>query len=230
MPDKFTQFGEFFMQGLAKTLAEGAVVHVPHVGECKVSQVSEPILQQSSWSMNVDISFPESYSKMTIGMFTFGSCLMKDTESITLPAPTYSNEEDDARQKEHMDAWFRLLESLEDGLGSMGYTIGSSDDCDIYLITDYMPSDGISALALKPSVLKPELIRFCQELLRQEAKWNFWIRLAFDFPEDKHQGFDENILVRPDRVVHDYDAARLAKEFPGEIAVLEEKAGSRDSS
>lgn len=225
MPDKFTQFGEFFMQGLAQTLAEGTVVHVPHVGACTVSQVSEPRLLQSSWSMNVDISFPESYSKMTIGMFTFGSCLMKDTELITLPAPTYSNEEDDARQKEHMDAWFRLLESLEDGLGSMGYTIGSSDDCDIYLITDYMPSDGISALALKPSVLKPELIRLCQQLVRQEAKWNFWIRLAFDFPEDRHKGFDENILVRPDRVVHDYDAARMAKEFPGELPVLEKELG-----
>lgn len=225
MPDKFTRFGEFFMQGLAKTLAEGTVVHVPHVGACTVSQVSEPILQQSSWSMNVDISFPESYSNMTIGMFTFGSCLMKDTESITLPAPTYSNEEDDARQQEHMDAWFRLLASLEGGLESLGYSIGSSDDCDIYLVTDYMPSDGISALALKPSVLKPELIRLCQQLVRQEAKWNFWIRLAFDFPEDKYKGFDENILVRPDRVVHDYDAARLAKEFPGELPVLEKELG-----
>lgn len=224
MPDKFTRFGEFFMQGLAQTLAEGTVVHIPHVGACTVSLVSEPRLLQSSWSMNVDISFPESYSNMTIGMFTFGSCLMKDTESITLPAPTYSNEEDDARQQEHMNAWFRLLESLEDGLESMGYTIGSSDDCDIYLITDYMPSDGISALALKPSVLKPELIRFCQELLRQEAKWNFWVRLTFDFPEDRHKGFDENILVRPDRVVHDYDAARLATEFPGEVPVLEQEA------
>lgn len=220
MPDKFTRFGEFFMQGLAKTLAEGTVVHVPHVGACAVGHVSEPRLLQSSWSMNVDISFPESYSNMTIGMFTFGSCLMKDTESITLPAPTYSNEEDDARYKAHMDAWFRLLESLERGLESMGYTVGSSDGCDMYLITDYMPSDGISALALKPSVLKPELIRLCQELLRQEAKWNFWIRLTFDFPKEKHKGFDENILVRPDRVVHDYDAVRLAKEFPGEIPAL----------
>ncbi|MGS5089694.1 hypothetical protein ACVC7V_24690 [Hydrogenophaga sp. A37] len=226
MPDKFTRFGEFFMQGLAKTLAEGTVVHVPHVGACAVSHVSEPRLLQSSWSMNVDISFPESYSNMTIGMFTFGSCLMKDTESITLPASTDSSEEDDARYKEHMDAWYRLLESLEGELDSMGYTVGSSEGCDIHLITDYMPSDGIYALALKPSVLKPELIRLCQQLVRQEAKWNFWIRLAFDFREDKHKGFDENILVRPDRVVHDYDAARLAKEFPGEIPVLEQEAGS----
>ena len=119
-----------------------------------------------------------------------------------------------------MDAWYRLLESLERGLESMGFNVGTSDGCDMYLITDHMPSDGISALALKPSVLKPELIHLCQQLVRQEAKWNFWIRLAFDFPEDKHQGFDENILVRPDRVVHDHDAARLAREFPGEIPFL----------
>lgn len=51
MPDKFTHFGEFFMQGLAKTLAEGIVVHVPHVGACTVSHVSESRLLQSSWSM-----------------------------------------------------------------------------------------------------------------------------------------------------------------------------------
>lgn len=138
----------------------------------------------------------------------------------------YSIQEDDARQQEHMDAWFRFLASLEAWLESMGYSIGSSDDCNLYLITDYMPSDGISALALKPSVLRSELIGLCQERLRQEVKWNFWIRLAFDFPKDKHHRFAENILVRPDRVVHDYDTARLAKEFPGEIAALEEKAGS----
>lgn len=227
MPDRFTRFGEFFMQGLAKTLAEGAAVHVPHVGECKVSHVSQPRLHQSSWSINVDISFPESCSNMTIGMFTFGSCLMKDTESITLPAPIYTNEEDDARQKEHMDAWYRLLESLEKGLESMGYTVGSSEDCSIYLITDYMPSDGISALALKPSVLTPELIRLSQELLRRDAKWNFSIRFGFDFSEERHKGFDENILVRPDRVVHDYDTVRLAKEFPGEIPILNHGAADR---
>lgn len=162
MPDKFTQFGEFFMQGLARTLAEGTVVQVPHVGACTVSYVSES----------------------------------------------------------------RLLQSLEDGLESMGYSVGFSDGCDIHLITDYMPSDGISALALKPSVLKPELIRLCQELVRKEVKWNFWIRFGFDFPKEKHKGFDENILVRPDRVVHDYDAARLAKEFPGEVPALTLEAGS----
>jgi hypothetical protein len=220
MPDRYTRFGEFFIQGLAKTLAEGTSIDVPHVGECKVRHVSEPHMQNSNWSMRVDISFPDSYSGMTIGMYTFGSCLMDDTESIELPEPTFTDENNEIYPKEHQNAWFRLLDSLESELESKGYKVGSSDDCDVYLITDYMPSDGISVSLLKPSIVKLDLISLCQALLRAEPDWNLWIRLAFEFSDQRHKGHSENILVRPDRVVHDYDAARLEKELPGELPIL----------
>ena len=220
MPDRYTRFGEFFMQGLARVLAEGTPVPVPHVGECKVRHVSDPRMHHSNWSMQVDISFPDSYSGMTIGMYTFGSCLMDDTEKITLPEPTYTDENDSIYPKEHQEAWFRLLDSLENELEAQGYRVGSSDDSDVYLITDYMPSDGISASVLKPTQLKPGLIKLCQELVRKEADWKLWIRLAIDFPDPRHHGHSENILVRSDRIVHDYDARRLAAEFPNEIPLL----------
>jgi len=71
--------------------------------------------------MQVDISFPGSYSCMTIGMYTFGSCLMGDTEKITLPEPTYTDDNDSIYTKEHQEAWFRLLDSLESELEAQGY-------------------------------------------------------------------------------------------------------------
>lgn len=220
MPSRYTRFGEFFMQGLAQTLAEGTAIDVPHVGRCVVRSVLEPHMHHSNWSMQVSISFPNSHSDMTIGMYTFGSCLMDDTEKIQLPEPTYTDEQDKIYPNEHQEAWFRLLDSLEAELEAAGYSIGSSDDSDFYLITDYMPSDGISCSVLKPILVTQELIDRCQRLAKNEASWNLWIRLGFDFVDDRYKGHSENILVRPDRVAHDYDSARLQNEFKNEIPLL----------
>jgi len=90
----------------------------------------------------------------------------------------------------------------------------------VYLITDYMPSDGVSVSVLKPTQLKPGLVKLCQELVQKEADWKFWIRLSMDFPDPRHHGHSENIRVRSDRIVHDYDARRLAAEFPNQIPLL----------
>jgi hypothetical protein len=221
MPSRYTRFGEFFMQGLAKTLAEGTSVDVPHVGKCNVRHVSEPHMHHSNWSMQMSISFPDSHSEMTIGMYTFGSCLMSDTETIALPEPTYTDEADTIFPRQHQEAWYRVLDSLESELERHGFKVGSSDDCDIYLITDYMPSEGISASVLQPSALRSELISLCQTLVRGEPEWNFWIRLALEFTDKRHHGHSENVLVRPDRVVNDFDLARLRREFGTEIPLLE---------
>ena len=221
MPTRYTQFGEFFMQGLAKTLAEGTPVEVPHIGQCTVRSVLEPRMHHSNWSMQVSITFPNSYSEMTIGLYTFGSCLMDDTEAIDLPEPTYEGEQDKIYPSEHQDAWFRLLGALEEELEAAGFTVGSSDDSDFYLITDYMPSDGISCSILKPGLVTQDLIDRCQRLAKTEATWNLWIRLGFDFVDKRHKGHNENALVRPDRVAHDYDAHRLQSELPNEVPLLQ---------
>lgn len=221
MPSRYTRFGEFFMQGLAKALAEGTPVDVPHVGRCTIRNVLEPHMHHSNWSMQVSISFPDSYSEMTIGMYTLGSCLMEDTEKIELPEPAYEDEKDEIYPSEHQEAWFRVLDSLETELEAAGFRVGSADEDDFFLGTDYMPSDGISCSVLKPGLLTEELIARCQRLAKAEAVWNIWIRLAFDFADKRHRGHAENILVRPDRVVHDYDAARLRQEFGEEFPLME---------
>jgi hypothetical protein len=220
MPTRYTRFGELFMQGLAKALAEGTTIEVPHVGSCRVSHVADPRMHHSNWSMHVSIAFPNSHSDMTVGLYTFGSCLMDDTESISLPEPTFVDENDTIFPREHQDAWYRLLDSLEAELESGGYKVGSADNCDIYLITDYMPSEGISASLLNVSSAKPELLSICQSLVRKEPKWKFWIRLGFDFVDERHKGDSESILVRPDRIVHDYDAVRLLEEFGADLPAL----------
>lgn len=173
-------------------------------------------MHHSNWSMQFSICFPDSCSEMTIGMYTFGSCLMDDTENIALPQPTYEDERDEIYPNEHQAAWFRLIDALEAELEGAGYSIGSTDDDDFYLVTDYMPSNGISCSVLKPELLTLELIDRCQRLTRSEVEWNLWVRLGFDFVDKRHKGHSENILVRPDRVIHDYDAARLRSEFGSE--------------
>ncbi|WP_295639778.1 hypothetical protein [uncultured Methylibium sp.] len=220
MPDRYTRFGEFFMRGLARTLAEGTPIDVPHVGVCKVRSVVEPRMHHSNWSMQVSISFPDSHSEMTIGMYTFGSCLLPDTEAIKLPAPSYVDENDTLFPKEHEEAWFRLLGAVERELEALGYRLGSDDDSDFYLITDYMPSNGISVSALKPAVLTPDVLDLCQRLARTEAQWDLWIRLAFEFTDKRSTGHAENILVRPDRIVHDYDPVRLFNELGADTPIV----------
>ena len=226
MPTRFTRFGEFFIQGLADALAEGTPIDVPHVGRCKVRRIGEPMMGQSNWSTQVAIAFPDSYSEMTIVMYTFGSCLLRDTETIPLPEPTYTDERDDQFPPEHGEAWYRALELLEAKLERAGFAVGSSDDCDLYLITDYMPSQGISASVLKPAALRKDLISICRSVVRAEPSWNFWIRLALEFSDGRHNGHNENVLVRPDRVVKDFDARRLRAVFGQEIPLLR---SSRDA-
>jgi hypothetical protein len=208
------------MQGLARALAEGAQIEVPHVGTCKVRHVTEPNMHHSNWSMQVSISFPESYSEMTIGMYTFGSRLMRDTEGIELPDPTYIDENDAVYPKEHQEAWFRLLDGLEQELEAQGYRLGSDDDADFFLVTDYMPSNGISVSVLKPHLITPDLVALCQRLAQSEQQWNLWVRLSFEFTDKRNKGHAENVLVRPDRVVHDYNPERLRLEYGREIPLL----------
>lgn len=220
MPDRYTRFGEFFMQGLAQLLAPGTVVNVPHVGACPIRSQIEPRMHHSNWSMQVDISFPDSYSQMTVGLYTFGSCLLKDTESIALPDPTYLDENDTLFPAEHQEAWGRLLDAIEAELTGRGYKVGSSDECDFYLIEDYMPSEGVSALALKPEAVTQEVIAACQGLAQVEAKWNLWVRFGFEFTDKLSKGHQESVLVRPDRVVRDYDATRLQREYGSRIPFI----------
>jgi hypothetical protein len=220
MPTRYTRFGEFFMQGVAKALAEGTTIDVPHVGRCVVRNVQEPHLLGSNWGTQVDISFPGSDSQMTIGMYTFGSCLLDDTEAITLPDATYEDEADKEFPTEHQEAWYRVLDALEAELEAAGYAVGSADDSDFYIITDYMPSNGISCSVLKPKHVSHDLISRCQRIVKTESEWNIWIRLEFNFVDKRHKGHNEHVLVRPDRVVHDYDATRLAAEFPNELPLL----------
>jgi len=220
MPTRYTRFGEFFMQGLAKVLAEGTVIEVPHVGRCLIRNVQEPYLLSSNWGTQVDISFPGSDSQMTIGMYTFGSCLLDDTEAIPLPDPTYEDDADKDYPPEHQEAWYRVLDLLEAELAAAGFTVGSSDDHDFYIITDYMPSAGISCSVLHPKLVSKELISRCQRIAKTESQWNIWIRLEFNFVDKRHSGYSEHVLVRPDRVVHDYDPIRLLAEFPNEIPLL----------
>ena len=225
MPDRYTRFGEFFMQGLAARLAPGTPIEVPNVGTCVIRQIIEPRMHHSNWSMQVDISFPDSYSQMTVGLYTFGSCLLKDTEAIALPEPTYADENDTLFPAEHQEAWARLLQSLEDAFTSSGFRVGSGDDCDFYLVEDYMPSEGVSALVLRPESLTSEVVAACQVCAQAEAKWNLWVRLGFEFTDKLSTGHQESVLVRPDRVVRDYDGKRLRQEYGTRIPFV---AGASD--
>ena len=217
MPDRYTRFGEYFMQGLATVLAPGTPVDVPHVGRCRIRSVIEPNMHHSNWSMQVDIAFPDSYSHMTIGMYTFGSCLLKDTEAIALPDPSYEDENDKLFPREHQEAWGRLLDSLEAGLLELGYRIGSDDDCDFYLIEDYMPSEGVSAIVLRPEALTASVVELSQRLTLTEPQWNLWVRLGFEFNDKLSRGHQESVLIRPDRVVRDFNATRLKSEYGSRI-------------
>ena len=201
------------MQGLAGLLAPGTAIEVAHVGTCQVRSVIEPRMHHSNWSMQVDISFPNSYSQMTIGMYTFGSCLLDDTETIQLPDPTYEDENDTLFPAEHQEAWGRVLDGVESELVARGYRVGSADDCDFFLIEDYMPSEGVSALVLRPEALTEEVVAACQRIAQSESRWNLWVRLGFDFTDKLSKGYQESVLIRPDRIVLDFDATRLAQEY-----------------
>jgi hypothetical protein len=222
MPTRYTRFGEYFLQGIAKLLSEGTAVDVPNVGRCTIVGQVEPRINSSNWFMQVDIGFPNSDSQMTIGLYTLGSCLLEDSENIELPQPTYEDPNDRRYPREHQDAWFRLLNALEDQLHKAGYVVGSSDDNDIYLITDYYPSDGISASLLKPVVVSEVLIELCQKLVKEHTGWNFWIRLGFDFTDKRYNGVSESILIREDRVVYDFNRERLYSEFGNDFALAAE--------
>lgn len=103
-------------------------------------------MYNSNWWTHVENAFPgDSSGQMTIRVRTVCSGLMDDTESIDLPAPTYADKNDDLYAKEHEAAWDRALDRLEHKLKSRGVTLGSSDDNDVYSMTNYMPSDGSSA-------------------------------------------------------------------------------------
>jgi hypothetical protein len=137
------------MQGLVNALPAGTSIDVPHVGRCRIRSILEPAMYSSNWWTHVEIAFPgDSSSQMTIGMHTFASGLMDDTESIDLPAPTYADKNDDLYPKEHEAAWYRALDRLEHELKSRGVNIGSSDDNDVHITSNYMPSDGSSARRL----------------------------------------------------------------------------------
>jgi len=226
MPDRYTRFGEFFMQGLADLLAPGTCVNVPHVGTCRIRNVIEPRIHHSNWSMQLDISFPDSYSQMTIGLYTFGSCLLKDTEAIELPDPTYIDENDTHFPAEHQEAWGRLLVGVESELTKLGYRVGSEDACDFYLIEDYMPSEGVAALVLRPEAFTREVVASCQNLVQSEPNWNLWVRFGFEFTDKLSKGHQESVLIRSDRIVHDYNAKRLEQEYGQRIPFV---AGASDA-
>jgi hypothetical protein len=214
------------MQGLAGLLAPGTAVEVPYVGTCQIRNVIEPRMHHSNWSMQVDISFPGSYSQMTIGLYTFGSCLLKDTETVQLPDPTYEDENDTLFPAEHREAWVRVLDGVEAELIARGYRVGSADDCDFYLIEDYMPSEGVSALVLNPEALTEEIVAACQRIAKSESRWNMWVRLGFEFTDKLSKGHQESVLIRPDRIVLDLDPLRLAQEYGDRLPYVYAEGGS----
>lgn len=217
MAELYTRIGQLMTKALAEQLS-GAEIDVPHVGRCKVVNVQPPHIANGNWLFTLDIGFPNSNSQYTLGVSTFGSCLLDDVRQLPLPEPDFEDDLEKEFPKEHQDAWFTLHDELEDLLTELGLTGDHEDGSDFYLIDDYYPSRGISGTLNKPAAITPELVRRCQDLLKKHTGWNFWIQFEFDFKDPRHKGKDERLLVREDRIVFDFDQTRLRREFPGEFA------------
>jgi hypothetical protein len=216
MAELYTRIGQLMTKAVAEHLT-GSDIDVPHIGRCKIVSVQPPHIHSGNWLFTFDVAFPNSNSNFTLGVSTFGSCLLDDVKKIPLPAPDFEDELEKEFPKEHQEAWFKLHESLEDLLTQLGLKGGSEEGSDFYLIDDYYPSRGISGSLHKPRVVAPNLVKQCQELLKQHSGWDFWIQFDLDFKDTRYKGKNERVLIREDRIVFDWDKQRLEREFTGEF-------------
>lgn len=215
MPSRYSRFGQVCTLALRDHFSSIGTIEVPSVGVCTVENVLEPYINSSTWSFTFDLRFPNSYSSMTLGVFTFGSCLMDDTEQVQLPPADFEEETEKEFPKEHQDAWCALRDAVREELTGLGLRDGSDDDSDFYLIDDYYPSRGIAGSLHNPAAVTFDLASRCQSLLQKHAGWNFWIQFDLDFSAPDYAGRDERLLIREDRIVLDMNVARLEREFPG---------------
>jgi hypothetical protein len=217
MPSRYSRFGQIFSRALQARFSEMGEVAVPSIGTCRVENVLDPYIHNGAWSFTFDLQFPNSYSSMTFGVFTFGSCLLGDTEGLQLPEVDFEDPTDTEFPKEHQDAWFNLLDALREGLKERGLKDSAADDWDFHLVDDYYPSRGVSGTLHKPQAVTADLALWCQSLLRQHGGWRFWIQFDLGFSRPEYMGRDERLLIREDRIVLDMNLARLRTEFPNEF-------------
>jgi hypothetical protein len=217
MPSRYSRFGQLFTRALQARFSEIGEVVVPSIGRCRVESVLDPHIHNGTWSFTFDLQFPNSYSSMTFGVFTFGSCLLEDTDELQLPEVDFEDQTDKEFPKEHQDAWFNLLEALREGLEERGLKVSSADERDFHLVEDYYPSRGISGTLHSPKIVTTDLALWCQALLRQHAGWRFWIQFDLGFSRPEYMGYDERLLIREDRIVLDMNLERLRTEFPNEF-------------
>jgi hypothetical protein len=174
--------------------------------------INEPYITRGAWAFAFDVELPKDEGTLMFMLAQIGSGF--DHEKVTLPLPPKDFEDRREFPPEHQDAFFKLLDDVEDELERRGFI--QSGDGDFTVNSDYYPSRGVTVWVRQPKVLSRALARTCQAML-QDRPFPFWISFDLCFDDPAYRGENEALLIRRDRIVEDWNVDRLRQEFPDQF-------------
>jgi hypothetical protein len=172
-----------------------------------IERISEPLLANGAWSLTFDLELPNDEGSVMFLIAQVGSGF--DPAGVTVPLPNTAFEDSIRAEfpSAHKVEFFGLLDAVRKEFGGRGITV---DDCLVF--EDYYPSRGINVSVANMSMLTPDLAHACQQLVRNRP-FRFWIQFTLDIKSNGYAGHNEALIVRDDRIIEDWDAERLRKEF-----------------
>lgn len=211
--EMYFRLGGVILRALRDRLSQIHTVPAPGGQEFRLERITEAQPYGAAWSFQFDVALPNDEGTIMIMVAQVGSGFDERRVTLPLPEEEYENTFVKDFPEAHQAAWGRLVDAVESLLVERGFTHSSSGDFCIY--TDYFPSKPSTHMQVavaNPRLLTRDLVRSCQALL-QRQHFPFAIRFSLGMDDDAYKEREESLLVRADRVVEDWDTARLKREF-----------------